>query len=482
MNRRTLIFLAAILVLGAVLRFYALPRQSLWDDEISTIDYTAQTPGEMWRDLPGRDANPPLFYVLFHYWRELGRSEAAYRTFPALLGVLSLLLAFLVFRRLVPAPVALLGVLLLAVNPLSIYCAQETRAHTLLLCASLLSFLFYIRLMECGRVRDAAGWALATAATMYTHYYAVFVVAAQMAHAAWTLGATFRARGTAAGSLVRLTSVALNTRSAAVRTGATILGAAVVETAWTAWRRLLLLAVGAVAAVVLYLPWVPGLALQLVKGQGWRPYQPPWSVLAEAVIYAFVGAAPTRWPGFLAPMEGMQDGGVADRIRFAAILLTLLVPFVASFVAGLLAMRDDGYQGRVLTTLWTLVPMGLLVVVTQAVHLFDVRHLLPFVPPMALAMAVALDRLRRRSFAAFAVLGGYLVILPALSLAQYYGDPAFAKQDWRGAYRRIAKDARPGDAILSYHEKKALGLVYYSDGRIPFYYVVPREGFTEATV
>jgi uncharacterized membrane protein len=473
--------LIAILALGALLRFHKLGAQSLWDDEISTIDYTRQTIAAMWADLPVRDANPPLFYIVFHFWREVGTSEAAYRALPAFFGVVALLLAFAVAHALAGPRVALLATLLLAVNPLSIYCAQETRAHTILLTLCLASFWFYIRLMEHGRARDALGWAIVTAAAAYTHYFAAFVVLTQVVHASATGVAGVRGAARMKADALRATHLAIATRSVAVRGSALLADAALAAAAWMAVRRVLYFAGALVLVGTLYLPWAKAFLLQIVRGQSWRPYTPPWELLADVWIYATVGHSATRYPVFLPSLGDLQDGAPGDVLRFTLALLALLVPFLALAVAGARAWRRQAHGGRLLVLLWALLPPALLTAVTQKVNLYDYRHILPFVPPLAILIAAALDRLAARSFAVFLLAAGYVTALPIVSLAQYYDDPAFAKQDWRGAYGLIREQARPGDVILTYHPSKALGLLYYADGSIPFAYVVPGD-YTGRTI
>ena len=480
-GRKVLALFLLILALGALLRFHRIGDQSLWDDEISTIDYTAQSIGEMWRDLPHRDANPPLFYIVFHFWRELGESELAYRSLTAIFGVIALALSYLVAVRLADRRTALLAMLLLAVNPLSVYCAQETRAHTILLTLGLLSVLFFIRLMEYGRARDLAGWVAATTLAVYTHYFAFFLIIAQVICAAALLAATRRASSGSGPILLRLGTIALNAESSSLRQGAVLWACAVWSAVRLAYRRLLYFAVGLAMIAVLYLPWLKAFLLQIVRGQGWRPYQPPWEILGEMWIYLTVGHAAIRHPGFVAPLEGMQDGGPEQVLRFTLILLAILIPFAVLLFAGIPAWKREGHRGRLLVLSWALVPVIVLLAVTQKVHIFDYRHMLPFTPPMAMLAAASLVRLGRRCRLAFALAAVYICILPVISLAQYYNDPAFAKQDWRGAYRMIRDASRPGDVILTYHPKKALGLVYYSDGAIPIAYVVP-EGYTERTI
>ena len=491
LDRKTLALFLAILLLGTFSYFHKLGGQSLWDDEISTIDYTGQSIREMLSDLPHRDANPPLFYIVYHYWRQVGDSEFAYRSLSALFGLIALVLSFFVARLLAGDRVALFTMLILAVHPLMVYCAQETRAHTILLSLSLGAVLFYVRLMQMARWRDLAGWVICLSLATYTHYFSFFLIMAFMIHGAVMTLITLRRSKSFSEPLLRLSVLATASDAPRMQAEASIWLATAYESVKMAWRRIGQLALGLVMIAVLYLPWIKSLMLQVVRGQSWRPYQPPWEIFREILIYLTVGHSATRLPGFLPPLEGMQDGTPQQVATFTLVLILMLIPQLLLLIAGIFLYKDHdnagrtgrtGRTGRWLVLIWAFVPTAVIMIVTQKMHLFDYRHMLPFLPPMVILAAVALDRLWRKSTLLALVVGTYVLALPVLSLAQYYDDPAFAKQDWRGAYQLIKQKSKPGDAILTYHPKKALGLVYYSDGSLPIRYVVPEQGYTQNTI
>src|SRR5439155_17177110 len=74
--------------LGGVLRLLFLDRRSLWFDETATL-YLSKMP---WREISGRVAaleeNPPLHYLLMHFWELLFPDPVlALRLFSSLCGI-----------------------------------------------------------------------------------------------------------------------------------------------------------------------------------------------------------------------------------------------------------------------------------------------------------------------------------------------------------------------------------------------------------
>jgi mannosyltransferase len=174
-----LVLVAGLTLLAAGLRFSTLDVQSFWHDEAVTAHRILQhslfaTLGK----IPGSEDTPPLYYVLAWCWtRVFGISEAGLRSLSALIGTVTVPVAFLAMRTLTPrrAP-ALAAAALAAVSPVLVWYSQEARAYVLLVLLGALSFLFFLRALRGRTRRDLGWWALASALALFTHYFAVFVV------------------------------------------------------------------------------------------------------------------------------------------------------------------------------------------------------------------------------------------------------------------------------------------------------------------
>lgn len=183
------VLVAACLVLGVVLRFHALDRQSFWQDEIHTAIYVTDHPSlsTVVHRVATWDLHAPLYYVLL--WAQvkvqaaLGvpLTEGNLRVLSALLGALSLLfiylLAFGVFKH---RGWALFALFLAAFNAYGIFYSQDLRMYAAILCLAPLVLYFRLRLWreDDGRLQrgSAVGFVLTSVLLLYTSLVGVFFV------------------------------------------------------------------------------------------------------------------------------------------------------------------------------------------------------------------------------------------------------------------------------------------------------------------
>lgn len=179
--------LGAIVLLAAVLRFATLRSQSIWFDEAATWDLVRRPFGEMLRRIPDGESNPPLFYALEWGWtRVFGDGEAGLRSLSALAGLLTVPVAYAIGRRAAGTPRAgLAAAALVAVNPLLVWFSQEARSYALATLLSAVALLLLVRSENDRRGRVLAGWAIAAALALATHYFAAFVLAPQAIWLLW---------------------------------------------------------------------------------------------------------------------------------------------------------------------------------------------------------------------------------------------------------------------------------------------------------
>lgn len=129
------------------------------------------------------DTSPPLYYLLLGWWMRIaGTSDAALRFFSAACGVLALPLLWSVGRVLGGVRLAAIACLLFAVAPPALYYSGEGRMYALTWVFGLALARLGLALAEHGpRPLLAAGWVLAAAAGLLTHYFFAFVWAAMVA-------------------------------------------------------------------------------------------------------------------------------------------------------------------------------------------------------------------------------------------------------------------------------------------------------------
>ena len=185
--RRTWLLLGALTAVGAALRLPFLGLQSLWYDETFTHAIAGQDSlGAVWDQVRLTESTPPLYYVVTWIWTQLaGTGDAALRAPAALAGVLCVPAAYLALRRFVGEPAALGAASLTAVSPVLVAYSLNARAYPLLVLLACLSVWAMGAALERADARRLGIWALLAAACMWTHYYAAFLVAAELAVLLW---------------------------------------------------------------------------------------------------------------------------------------------------------------------------------------------------------------------------------------------------------------------------------------------------------
>jgi uncharacterized membrane protein len=176
-----IIALGCITILCAGLSIYHLGAASLWSDEIFSR-YYADLFGLHYLVTDGlsKETNPPTYYLLLHAWIALwGSSEAALRSLSVVASTLCVPATYLLGRELAGKSLGLLGALIFALCPTSLYFAQETRVYALLMLAgAVLLWATAVFLRDSRSVKGAVFYVLFGALCLYLHATGlVFVVA-----------------------------------------------------------------------------------------------------------------------------------------------------------------------------------------------------------------------------------------------------------------------------------------------------------------
>lgn len=182
-RRIALGLLVLIVLLGVGLRSYHLTARSLWFDEAFSWRLS-QFPIPELLDRDAQDVHPPLYYILLKVWTTVfGASLLALRSFSVFLAALTIAFCYLfVSYAFSSRRLGLLAALLIAIAGFQIQFSWEARMYTLGTALALLSMwaLLHALRQTTSRVWWWIAYGTITAAFLYTHYYAVFSVAAQV--------------------------------------------------------------------------------------------------------------------------------------------------------------------------------------------------------------------------------------------------------------------------------------------------------------
>jgi len=413
---RVVLFALVVLVAGLV-RFVGLGKESIWLDEATSILI-----GRM--NLPSvvawaaADIHPPLYYLVLHFWLYLGESEFAVRSLSAVLGVLSVVIIHGLARELFGTRVGLLAALLLALSPLHIWYSQETRMYMMVATWSLLASYLLLLALRRGRAGYWLGYMLAAVCSLYTHYFAAFVL---LFHTLFVIYWLWQNR--AARSL---------------------------------WRRWLL---AGVVIAVLFLPWVP-VAYRQVSGGGGG-----W--VERSIGRPSLRALVDTWLYFSIGLEGRIYPSLVRRVAYGLFGLALvaalwsLLPAYTLVGRRLVASRRDR-EGLLFCLTWLCLPLLMVWGLSQVKPMYTIRYLLPFLPPYCIIVARGVDGLRwnwgRAAIAASLVAVLLIGVWSTWQVEQ--------KDDWRGASSYVLARARQSDVALFSPRWNIKPFEYYARDRV----------------
>ena len=122
-----------ITLVGGGLRVFLLAKQGLGLDETFSLWLANHNAADMLHWIGKIDPNPPLYYLLLHYWIDLkGATPYELRLLSALFGAATIPVIYLTGKRLSGVMMGLASAVLLALSPFNIRYAQETGMYTLL--------------------------------------------------------------------------------------------------------------------------------------------------------------------------------------------------------------------------------------------------------------------------------------------------------------------------------------------------------------
>ncbi len=169
--------LLLLLAAGVAIRLLNLARKPFWFDECFSVEVARIDWGTFLRLLWWREANMALYYLLLRMWLQLGQSEFFVRSLSVLLAAVTLPAIYWLARILYDRRVALITAALFTFNAYSVRYSQEARSYALfLLLATLASALLVSYLREPTR-RDWLGYILVSVVAVYSHFYALLLVA-----------------------------------------------------------------------------------------------------------------------------------------------------------------------------------------------------------------------------------------------------------------------------------------------------------------
>ena len=149
----------------------------MWLDEALSVNI-ASLPLDEIGDALRRDGHPPLYYWLLHGWMEVfGDGDVAARSLSGIFSVLTLPLAWIAGRRLGGPSMGALALIVFALTPFCVRYATEARMYSLVMLLVLAGYLVLSDLLKAPTWWRTAAVALISGALLWTHYWAIFLIA-----------------------------------------------------------------------------------------------------------------------------------------------------------------------------------------------------------------------------------------------------------------------------------------------------------------
>jgi hypothetical protein len=409
----------AIIALAFFLQTFSLARPSLWHDEGISVYIASKGVREILRETGATD-HPPLYFLLLHFWLGLaGKSEFSVRFFSVFWGVISIALLYPLGLRIFGVGNAQLAMFLLASSPFFVRYAQEARGYTLWVALILASFYFLGRGWKENAPRFWLAYSLSALATLYTHFFSAFALAAQAAYV------SFRLLLRADGRLFPWPKRAITFSFLSVALG--------------------------------FLPWIPCLIYQVKFN---ATYWPGTLNLGKAL---------REWLRAFAVGETLSGPWArAGEILFLAFIVVGIVAAFANFRKQKHRFFIAFYPAFALAT------FALLLFSFALNHpKYHPRYLLPTLPLALLLFSNGVDFLKGK--ASYLPYPFFLAFLWAnlLSLQNYYLNPAFSRDDFRLVVDYINRNAQPGDGVILVGGHFFPVFEYYNRTGLPFYPATP---------
>ena len=174
--------LILVLCVAAILRFYHLDYQSVWLDELHTLNEAnpSYTLSEVYKEVIAGEQMPPLYFFIINVLFKLfGYTPLVLRTFSAVVGVLGVLAMYFLGKEVHNRKAGLFAAGFACINFFHLYYSQEGRPYALLFLLSVVSYYFLLRFIKTPSVKSALLYGFFAGLMLYGHFFALFTLAGQ---------------------------------------------------------------------------------------------------------------------------------------------------------------------------------------------------------------------------------------------------------------------------------------------------------------
>jgi len=166
-----------ILALAAFLRLWNLGTRPFDGDEGVVLKIASQANLKAVFKAAAADVHPPLVHFLTYISRHIfGLTEFSARFLPAIAGIGTIYLVYLIFKKLFDERIALLGGFLTAISSALIYSSQEVRFYSLLTFFFFGAFYFALKIVEKNDFKNWLGVTIFALGLVYSQHLGWFLL------------------------------------------------------------------------------------------------------------------------------------------------------------------------------------------------------------------------------------------------------------------------------------------------------------------
>lgn len=388
-----------IAALGLFLRLINL-NQSLWLDETINVVY-AKAYSLWWfiTKYPVGDFHPPGWFAIIWIWGNIFNFSEQVIRFPSVIfGVLTILLTYLIGKKLSSKKIGLMAALFLSLAPLHIYYSQEARMYSFAAFTVALSSYFFLKLIRNEKFAFIE-YTLSVTLVLYSDYLAYFSL---LSHGVFTI--IYHRR------LFK--------------------------------RFILSLFLGTLP----FLFWLPILTDQLHSGIRTSNILVGWRSVVGGTGFKEV---------ILLPIKIFVGKVTFENKLLYALLITIIsIPYIIAFKKFLNNSKDQ----TVYTLLWILTPIISALLFSFFIPVFAYFRLLFILPAFYLLIALGIGRYNFRFRILLILLISFYEILMS---GMYLLNPRFHREDWREAVEFINQNSDAKTITLQKNNEILAPVQYY---------------------
>lgn len=170
--------LIILVAIGAFLRLFQLGVEGFWHDEVTMMNIVIGP----WSGIEAQIDNgrPALFQVLGYFWtRIFGEGEAGARLLSATAGIIGIVVMYQLALEWFNKRIAFVAAIFFVFSGFLVFQSQNFRYYSVYILMALLSYLFYYRALQSGKLKHFVPYVLFSALTFYGHSHGVFVLGSQ---------------------------------------------------------------------------------------------------------------------------------------------------------------------------------------------------------------------------------------------------------------------------------------------------------------